>query len=576
MNGYGAKGATCDTVSRLKRPTLQPVSPVTRPESQRAQPRVDFAAEVHILRPGGRTPIKARSLNLSPNGVFVEADNDPSADCPVGTKLLCDIPLPGGRRYLKGTVARRQAMPSQSTGLGIRFENLEAADQAILHALVQNGADHSRLVKVRFEGMPEALRSRAVVTKDGLQLQTALPFLRLSSAVDVSFIAGETRIETHGTLQKVHLQPQPCDGIPRLAVDVALPEPFAPEEFEPETTPRTGEFGPDDSTLGSDIDDFIDQAAPTRPDAPAPVVVSHASPSTPTLVLHKTATAERPSEATPNPGRTLRKRPPSRIRERRPLPPPQAPPASRLGEGLLTEDTTTGVEVVIERSRPKTKSPWWWVWGWTLLGCVLVSAIVYDRIVVATRMNAHLVQQSKAIADARNDLAEATTLARQAKGAAEATQVATLGLRGAIRREVTAALEGHQAGRTSGKANRGAVADATARPNLRINGNTAVASVPIKGSTLGMIQYSLKDPSGVVVKLPQAQSLLPDGHYFVREGGFKAVWVDSRANGLALRFVYDHTLPRQEMLEVIEAGPDGEGNGHPQAEGTVRVRLRKP
>lgn len=547
---------------------FQRVHPVTRTESQRAQPRVEYAAEVHILRPGGRSPIKARSLNLSPTGVFVEAELATATDCDVGTKLLCDIPLPGGRRYLKGTVARRQPMASHGTGLGIRFENLEAADQAILHALVQNGADHSRLVKVRFEGMPEALRSRAVVTKEGLRLQTALPFLRLSSGVGVSFIAGDSRIETHGTLEKVHLEPEPSDGIPRLAVDVALPEPMA-GEFAAENTPTTGEYGPDEPAAGALADHTPARTEPP----PGPKLRAPAGPTTPTLVLHKTAQAMAPDEITPGPGRPLRRKAPIRIRERRAMPPPQTPVASRSGETLPPPPEFVPHHPGRRRS---PTNPWWWVWGWPALGTVLLAAVIYDRVVVASRVDSHLQHQGVAIEQTRQAVVEASAMARQAKGAAEATQAATLGLRGAIRREVSAALAGQD---RSPKAARRAASEAEAAaerpmPNLAVQGKTAVASVPITGTTDRMIHYSLKDPSGVVVKLPNARALLPDGHYWLREGGFKVVWVEQRREGLVLRFVYDHSLTRQELLEVVEAGPEAPAPPG-DLNGSVRVRLRK-
>ena len=555
-----------------------------RTESQRAQPRVDYAMDVHILRPGGRTPIRARSLNLSPTGVFLEAENRATNDCPVGTQLLCDIPLPGGRRYLKGRVARTQSMPSSARGLGISFENLEAADQAILHTLVQNNTDHSRLVKVRFEGMPEALRSRAVVTKDGLRLQTSLPFLRRESSVDVSFIAGNSRVETHGTLERVHLEPEPGDGIPRLAVDVALPESAAPftNEFLSHATPNTGEFGPEDTTAPGSSGWPASETPRLQPGAPY-----GPSPSAPTLVLHTNQSENTPigevglAQTLLLPARAPRRRHPTRIRERQAAAQAQTPRPTRLAE-----TTVDAIEVQRvappDRSGARLSNPWWWTWGWPVLGAILSCALIYDRVLVSQRIDSHLTTQGQALQSARSDLAETRSLARQAKGAAEATQAATLGLRSVIHREITTALEQHQPGvrRASGSVDTAApvkVAPALAvGPKIHIEGKVATASVAIAGTTEGMIQYSLKDPTGVVVRLPLAHSVLPLGHYSVKEGGFAAVWVDEKPDGLAIRFVYDRSKPRQEMLEVIEAGPDHAAPaGSPEAQGSVRVRLRR-
>ena len=558
--------------------------------------------DVHILRPGGRTPIRARSLNLSPTGVFLEAEHRAYSDCPVGTQLLCDIPLPGGRRYLKGRVARTQSMPSSAMGLGISFENLEAADQAILHSLVQNNASHSRLVKVRFEGMPESLRSSAVVTKDGLRLQTSLPFLRLDSAVDVSFIAGDSRIETHGTVERVHLEPQENDGIPRLAVDVTLPESSAAftNEFLSETTPISGEFQQEATTKqGVALDEVNDNPLPLAGEGPFNVC-----PSAPTLVLHtnalrpdSTSTIEAVHDASElvssivsaelaPPRNPRRKQQPARIRERRPVPAAQTPVPTRLGDvSAANGAVTTIIDLVSPPSREHSSNPWWWTWGWPVLGTILVGALLYDRFVVAERIVHHLSSQTEAIKNARTDLAEARSFARQAKGAAEATQAATLGLRNVIHKEITNAFEqnGHDTPRRptteplpKRTTSQAVVANAPQTPKLQIVGKTATASVAIGGSTESMIQYSLSRPTGVVVKLPLAHAVLPVGHYKVSEGGFSAIWVDQKPDGLTIRFVYDRSNPRQEMLEVIEAGPDAAAPvGSAEAEGSVRVRLRK-
>jgi hypothetical protein len=562
--------------------------------------------DVHILRPGGRTPIRARSLNLSPTGVFLEAEHRAHSDCPVGTQLLCDIPLPGGRRYLKGRVARTQSMPSSATGLGISFENLEAADQAILHSLVQNNSDHSRLVKVRFEGMPEALRSRAVVTKDGLRLQTSLPFLRIDSAVDVSFIAGDSRVETHGTLERVHLEPQETDGIPRLAVDVTLPDSSTAftNEFLNDNSPTTGEFGAEATTKrGVALEEannepiFLPSAGPFNPSPSAPTLVLHTNDQHPELTIRDEAEQAEQAEdevelsttlQAHTPSRNARRKQPTRIRERRPLPAAQMPAPVRLGEVDEAVPATLAapiIDLVAAPSRDHSANPWWWTWGWPVLGTILLCALVYDRLVVAERLDVQISSQTEAIKSARTDLAETRSLARQAKGAAEATQAATLGLRGVIHKEIKNALE--QSGRGTSKTQEDVTAtkrsaspaqseETPVAPKLQISGDTATVSVAIRGSAASMIHYSLVQPSGVVVKLPLAQARLPLGHYQLSEGGFSAVWVDQKPDGLTIRFVYDHSRPLQEMLEVIDAGPDQTAAaGSPESLGSVRVRLRR-
>jgi hypothetical protein len=195
---------------------------------QRRQQRVAYAASVRLHTSGRPHPFEGRTINLSRSGVLVES----LQPCAVGTEVICEIPLPGGRRQLRGRVARLQALSPAAVGLAIAFTELDAPDQELLSEAVGQDDGRSRIVQVRFEGMKEPMRSRAQLTPDGLRLSTALPFLRLRSPVEVTFLSGPSKVQSRGMVRQVELDQFANDGTPRLAVSVA----FA---AEPEVQPGT-------------------------------------------------------------------------------------------------------------------------------------------------------------------------------------------------------------------------------------------------------------------------------------------------------------------------------------------------
>jgi hypothetical protein len=198
-------------------------------EGTRQHPRVDYRAHVLLLGPSTdpeARPILGRSLNLSAGGLLVEAD-EPFG---VGSELCCLIPLHGQTRTLRARVARLQPLADNRVGIGIAFTELAESDRALLDGVVAGHESPSELVSVRFDGVAQPLQSRAVITADGVELRTALPFLRIDSAVEVSFAAGGGRLVRQGTLRDVRVERAGADGAPYLAVSVTLHQ----EETAPE------------------------------------------------------------------------------------------------------------------------------------------------------------------------------------------------------------------------------------------------------------------------------------------------------------------------------------------------------
>jgi hypothetical protein len=193
-------------------------------DGTRQHPRVDYRAHVLMLGTGApgpdSHPVLGRSLNLSAGGVLVEADEP----CPVGSELCCLIPLGGQTRTLRARVARLQPLDDHRVGIGMAFVDLAPSDRVLLEGVVAGYEAPAERVSVRFDGVSQPLQSRAVVTDDGIELRTALPFLRLDSAVEVSFGAGGGHLVRQGVLRDIRVERAGPDGAPYLAVSVSLQE----------------------------------------------------------------------------------------------------------------------------------------------------------------------------------------------------------------------------------------------------------------------------------------------------------------------------------------------------------------
>jgi hypothetical protein len=209
-------------------------------DGTRQHPRVEYRAHVLLLGAGASgpeaRPLLGRSLNLSASGLLVEADEP----CEVGSELCCLIPLGGQTRTLRARVARLQALADERVGIGIAFLDLAPSDRELLEGVVAGHDTPAELVSVRFDGVAEPVQSRAVITADGVELRTALPFLRIDSSVEVALGVGGGRLLRQGVLRDVRVERGGPDGTPYLAVSVRLHEaaPEQPDEEEDEPSVR--------------------------------------------------------------------------------------------------------------------------------------------------------------------------------------------------------------------------------------------------------------------------------------------------------------------------------------------------
>lgn len=205
--------------------------------------RVSYEESIRLLGDDGKPLVVGRALNLSPSGIYVRA---PSG-CEIGSEVTCDLPLPGGARQLRGRVTRTQALPDESTGIGIQFVDLTTGDSSSLHEVLEGSGPRAVAVKVLFEGMRSPVKCHGVVTAEGIRLNTTLPFLRLGSEVKALYDGQDTKIDARGVLTGVRLEPVESDGVPRLGVDVEI-ESEAP--FEASSSWTTSGTSREDASAG--------------------------------------------------------------------------------------------------------------------------------------------------------------------------------------------------------------------------------------------------------------------------------------------------------------------------------------
>jgi hypothetical protein len=187
---------------------------------RRSDPRVDYREPVRVIWPGEVSGVEGRAVNLSRTGILVDAPTP--TPCEVGSELLCDVALPRhGSVLLRGRVAHRRLLSPAKVGMGIEFIDLSPGEAAELGVLVDAGDEKPQRVMVRFEGTDQTVRARAVATDAGFRLATALSFLKVGTALEVSIAAGGLPRAT-GQVSSVSLDVAQSDGVPRLLIDVRV------------------------------------------------------------------------------------------------------------------------------------------------------------------------------------------------------------------------------------------------------------------------------------------------------------------------------------------------------------------
>jgi hypothetical protein len=181
--------------------------------------RVGFRRDVRVSWPGQANAVVARAVNLSPTGMLVDALTP--TPCPVGSPVLCDVPLPRGSLRLRGRVAHRRVLSAAKVGMGIAFLDLSPAVAAELREVVDESEEKTQPLKLRFAGRSQVLQTRALPTADGFQFTTLLPFLRPNTEVDVT-VSPDAPAAAKGWVSTVAFDGAHPDGVPRLVIQIRL------------------------------------------------------------------------------------------------------------------------------------------------------------------------------------------------------------------------------------------------------------------------------------------------------------------------------------------------------------------
>ncbi len=463
---------------------------------RRTEPRVGFRREVRVIWPGQVGSVVARAVNLSPTGILVDAPTP--EPCPVGSPIVCDVPLPHGSLRLHGRVAHNRVLSpgkvgkvgkvGMTVGMGIAFTDLSPRMVAELRDVVEESDEKAQLVKLRFAGKSQLVCTRALPTAEGFQFTTALPFLRSDTEVEIS-LSPDANVTTKGWVSSVALDRGQGDGIPRLVIDIRAGESAAPrlapdasvsgEVESPVAAPEVGAV-PERVWETSDFE--------ATNDASADVAPTDAQPYPQTDSVENAVTGGTPtfrSDAEKTEIVRIRDLAPGTRRPRRTF----ALTAAALA--------VAAVAVAVRARPPRTAAP----------RPVAAPVIV---------MMPPVPPPAAPVAPVSPPVAETPPIVEPiAKPTAEATAEPSAA--------ETAALD---------------------EPGDKAN----EFSVGLVGSLKGAHRYALHTPDGVAFNLPNAQATMKVGTYRPAVRGLRAVWVrELPGGGTHLRFFYSKSGPIPEV-----------------------------
>lgn len=207
--------------------------------TRRVSPRIPYDEAICLTRIDGQGRLYGRGLDLSATGLSVIC----AEACPIGTAVRFSLLMLSGPRAIVGRVVRTTALPN-GLGLAIAFEGLTPGVSGALERLIEARTTQAVPAKLRINGVERPLRCEARVDEQMVRLTATLPFLRLDGGVDVEL--GERGVTAAGVIRKITVDPTSRDGVPRLAVDVALDGPRT--ETARYGTPARSTLGPDEPT----------------------------------------------------------------------------------------------------------------------------------------------------------------------------------------------------------------------------------------------------------------------------------------------------------------------------------------
>lgn len=204
-------------------------------QARRVAPRVPYDEAIAIARFDGRGRLYARAIDLSLTGLHVIC----AESCPLGTVVRCTLLLPGGPRNVRGRVVRETVL-ARGVGLAISFSNVDPGTAGAIRNLIESRSHQLMPAKLRVAGIDRTLRCEGRVEDGTVRLTAELPsFLRIDGGVDV-LLGEHGEVAERGVIKKIAVDPSTSDGVPRLAVDVALAsdtQPYGAGRGAVDTTP---------------------------------------------------------------------------------------------------------------------------------------------------------------------------------------------------------------------------------------------------------------------------------------------------------------------------------------------------
>ncbi|MBW2732471.1 MAG: PilZ domain-containing protein [Deltaproteobacteria bacterium] len=497
---------------------------------------------MRLQQNGFERAVEAQVTNLSLSGVFVSSDELWA----VGTELVCDLPLPSENLRVRGRVVWTQPgggsfVPCDKTlsdptpvGMGIEFVDLSGSHIEVLSAMIDTRPVEASQLQIWFEGTEQPISAEALPSANGLQLRTALPFLREGSIVRFA-AEGESQAR-EAVLGKTSIYNHPEDPVPRLQVELHLaPDVIMPLEIVAELRDKSTRTTLRDlEACAGTIE--TEQVPPSPTDGRAGVEVS-------TTLRGQLLELEEESYEAPEPLESSHWTFDEQV--------------AQLADSVRGMDPVEE-DVEFWQASSTGPSPWLWLAALMLLGVGVASASytgLFSRMGDAfdawfgsegdtgpTRVVLPAPKMTPPAA--RQVVAQAPKVVPSTPKVVPSTPKVVP----STPKVVPSTPELAPTTKLAPSTTKLAVPLDKGVPKTKgyelsiLNGTTSLR-IPLSGSVKGHQAYPLADPDGLAIKLPRARPSLSRGLHKVGRGGVRALWLRRFEGGTQLRVLYQRPSP---------------------------------
>jgi uncharacterized protein (TIGR02266 family) len=149
----------------MTKPSKPPPLP---PSERRANARVDIVIPVRLRYESVLDFVETQSMNISRSGMFIVTE----APAPLGSSIEFEFSLTDGFVLLHGVAeVVRVAQGGIVEGMGVRFVDLDAANQAVIDRIVAVNSDEGRVSTLNFDfSSPASEDNIPIISEDLLEL----------------------------------------------------------------------------------------------------------------------------------------------------------------------------------------------------------------------------------------------------------------------------------------------------------------------------------------------------------------------------------------------------------------------